>query len=521
MPTIFVIPYRWFTNVADLLEKRPFHPAAVFSFCCFVGIGRICLEWLGGRTPTTPWADIVGFVVFYWFGFFSYGLLLGLLVPGAWRRRINVILIGLFCGLIPPFIDLAIYGIGNFRYTYLWDFPATWSWALYNPEHRVPMGEAIVLWSTIAFTSLYVHYRTQSIMRGAAAALGAYAVVAWIGGGVAWLAQRMAAAVEVHGPNSRLHFLLALELFFSATVYLAMQPRLAGHLARRMLHAIPLTGLFFCGSAFAGKILPVSYWVATILTFLAAATLVQNDHYDRADDEAQHRPPYADGSDAAFFTIVGALLLMTLAIGHSVLLLPLGLYYVTSILYNFPFYRGKKHFPANIKMEGVAAAAAFLAGLMTAWEHGAAGINMFNFQTSFWTKANHMAGIVPETVWAVCLVFGGWSLLATLKDFKDVAADSAGGVQTVYTLALRRGYDIRVLQRKITAISVFCLALPMPLLIAIGKLPAMWLWPAAVFAAAFYGILRRYEDAAGFRLFLALLSAFFFAIAAGLHFHAQ
>lgn len=510
---LFLLPYRWVGHIADLLEKRPFNVVTIFCFTLFVALGRLTLEWIGGRAPASISLDWLSFCIFYWFSFYAYAGLIGIFAPGTWRQRANVVLVGIFCGLLPPLLDLAIYGIGHFRYSYFWSFPSGWNWYIYNPIYAIPAGEALVLWLTIIFTACYIHYRFHTPHKTLLASIGAYAVTVIISGGMVWLSSHLADSTNIQGHWSKLFFLLCCEIYFTIMIYLALSPNLTKHLIYRLLHALPFVALLFAGAAFVGHWPRVTLWTALCLLVFIAVALVQNDYYDQIEDRAQGRSSPVAAADVQFFTICGALLLLVLGISNSALLLPLGLFFVAAVIYSFPLYRGKAYFPANIKIEGVWAASAFFAGVVTAWEHQLAGGNMFSVKTAFWgITQNPAVGFTPSLLWAVFLVFGGWSLLSTIKDYKDIQGDFATGVQTVYTLALRRGWNVERLQKRFALLACVLLVLPLPLLWAIGRLPQLALW-GMVAAPGWFRLICHANSEGGFRRFLLVLTLYLAALA--------
>jgi hypothetical protein len=141
---------------------------------------------------------------------------------------------------------------------------------------------------------------------------------------------------------------------------------------------------------------------------------------------------------------------------------------VVSFLYSYPFYRGKRYFPSNLKIEGVWGAASFLTGAISALENQASA-------GPFWGgPAAPVLGPFPwQTVVAAALVFGGYSVVAALKDYKDWEADLQAGVQTLYTLAQRRSWPFLRVHRLIVALAAICLALPCPLLAWAGRFPPL------------------------------------------------
>jgi 4-hydroxybenzoate polyprenyltransferase len=82
-------------------------------------------------------------------------------------------------------------------------------------------------------------------------------------------------------------------------------------------------------------------------------------------------------------------------------------------------------------------------------------------------------------------VFLGFSLVAALKDHKDIDADRAAGVTTIYTLAERRGWPLERVHRIVVTLSCVALLLPMPLLASIERAP----WAASVAPLPFVALL--------------------------------
>ena len=97
-----------------------------------------------------------------------------------------------------------------------------------------------------------------------------------------------------------------------------------------------------------------------------------------------------------------------------------------------------------------------------------------------------LTGPFPTSVcFGALLAFAGHSVLAILKDYKDWQGDLSARVQTVYTLAYRRGYSVDRLHAQVTMGAVCCLGasvllmtlvrtLPLAFL-ALGLLPALFL----------------------------------------------
>jgi FAD/FMN-containing dehydrogenase len=145
----------------------------------------------------------------------------------------------------------------------------------------------------------------------------------------------------------------------------------------------------------------------------------------------------------------------------SVLAVPTTVYGVASYLYNSPLYRGKRYFPANLKLEGLWGGSAFLLGVLAAAmpqlaDLGSARVDGARL-TSTMERLPFSWRYGPDVAVAALLAFGGWSLLASLKDEKDVEIDAELGVQTLFTLGRRRDVSAEVVARWVRGVALACL----------------------------------------------------------------
>jgi hypothetical protein len=114
----------------------------------------------------------------------------------------------------------------------------------------------------------------------------------------------------------------------------------------------------------------------------------------------------------------------------------------------------------------------------------------------------------PTTLASVGLIFAGYSVIASLKDYKDWEADLRAGVQTFYTLAKRRGWNFQKLHRTLTAIACLCLLAPFPLLAWAGKLQIGWMAGGLVPVAVIAWSMRRAPSEANFNNVLLAIDGF-------------
>jgi hypothetical protein len=499
------LPYRWFVNIAALQEKRAFSVWTVLLFSVFVASGRFLGEWaLGGHENPLYFSDLLMFVGFYWNCFFVYTLVLRIVLPGQpWQKSMNVILVGIFLGIFPPAIDALTSGIGGFRYGFLWSFPADFSPLLYNPAARVPLGESVTLWMTIAFTGLYVWLRSRDLWRGVIGAGLAWGAAVFNGAllptGIALLEQALGFSTE-----HRMFLLSLAYAFVPLAIYLGFNPRLGLGLARRMLHALPFVLIALAGAAYLGPLPNEAAIYALIVAAAFAVALAQNDWHDRDEDAAQGRALYLAAADTYFLNVTGLAVALCLLAGGSMTGVLVLVILTVSFLYSYPFYKAKRYFPANLKIEGVWGASALLVGLVMQTENAA-------FHGPAWYLAGlppgvRLAPLAPQSVGAVLLVFGGYSLIAALKDHKDRDADLAAGVQTWYTLAARRGWNEARLHAVLTACACLALWLPFPLLAWAGRLPAVSAALGVPAAAATGVLLLGAAPRRGFTLALGAIS---------------
>ena len=505
------LPYRWFRNIIRIQEKRAFSIYAVLLFCTFVGIARVMGEWfLGAQDLGNVIAELIGYSVFYWYSFFTFGLILFLLVPQPWRISINVILIGIFLGVLPPLFDLLIYDLGTIRYTYFWSFPTGWNFWIYNPDYHFHFGETIVLWMTIFLTPAYVAYKTRSIPRTVIAAVLAYGVVGFNGGVLPSTLRSLQNALGWDFGHL-FYMMLTAQIGITVLLYILFQPGLRRGLLSRTHHSLPFVMMSLLGAALVGELSVQSFWYAALVWFMFQTALVQNDYYDTTEDSFQGREPYADLEDVRFFTVTALMLVFAVLFANSAAGMMLLMILVLSFLYSYPFYRGKRYFPSNLKIEGGWGLAAFITGMIGALEFGI-------HDAPRWMSSMgdpdlfHRSPGTPGwgAITACLLVFGGHSMLAIFKDYKDMDADRHGGIHTVYTLAARGGVDPQRIHRVLAVITLACLPLPLVLLYAAGLLGGFWALGGFLCVAAIGTVIFDLREKRKFDMFLWAMTGYLF-----------
>jgi hypothetical protein len=137
---------------------------------------------------------------------------------------------------------------------------------------------------------------------------------------------------------------------------------------------------------------------------------------------------------------------------------------LTALVYNADFYRGKRFFPTNYKIEAVWGAGSYLLDvfIMT--------IGIPRASSDLW--------------WGTALVFAGWSAFSNIKDYKDLVADRRARNQTLYILFWRRGGSIRALHRYLRFGLTLAMLVP-PGLLYLSGVHSIALWRLTLPCVAF------------------------------------
>jgi hypothetical protein len=517
--------FRFLSNLITLQEKRAFHGENVIFFAIFVGSMRLLMEvFLVGFHGTPVTKQVLLYVSWYFMCFFAFGLPVRLLAPPPWERRINVMLVGLFLGFMPPILDVLISGWGEavvghegFAYVYVRDVSKGLPLLLIDRDKQMPPGEGLVLWLAVFFTGVYLWLRTKRAWRAIAGAGMAYATCFVVGAFIpsfVWQIKTRFFPDETFG-----WLLVYAQVAFAAAYYLVFfRTEFALRLAKRFVHAIPLIGVCMVGYAWV-KPLDAGVLVAVLLVSISGVmTIVQNDHWDDREEHPE-RPERVRRYDVVIIQFLWVIVTAALLANDSLLSVILLIYGVASYLYNAPLYRGKRYFPANLKLEGLAGGAAFLLGVFAAALPvliEAASQRSYASRIKPWMPMMPFSwGYGGEVAVAAFLAFGGWSVLATLKDEKDIATDARLGSQTVFTLLMRRGIGEVKIRKGVRALAFVFFAIAGWAPLVVGRIT----WPYALVLTglgALVAALRLRDKTTEFRVMLLLISLHLAILAIGL-----
>lgn len=475
-------------------NRRNWHPYTFLLFCGFVGLMRGVLEILLQGILLYN-SDVFNFIPFY--------ILLGLMLTGVLSLTAGIsfqsvqrsLIMGLFVGLFPPIFDFFIFRNSSafYGYYYVWDF-INLPYHGYKPEFNFPAGETLAIWLSITFCGAYVYIVSGKIWRSVAALAGAYLVFIFMGSLLPMLLAKfsgisLTTLEDARRADPQTLRALALRIafyqaFLALLVYLTLRVKLLLHLLRRMLHIIPFVMLTLLGGT-AVHTNAVSLMQAVFLIFaFGLVALVQNNYFDTLESRQGGKNHIAAKFDVQIINVLYILALIPLFMLNSRTALAGLIIFVCGILYNYPLYRARNHFPANLKIEGVWGLSAFLAGsLLEPQAASRSGILLMAF-----------------------LVFGGWSTVAVLKDLKDAEEDHQDGVQTVFTLLMRRGYSVSHVWQGVRWVLMALFMIPA--ILAYGRLPLLPFITLASVTAVIYATfwLKNYRLA--FQAQLGLIAAY-------------
>lgn len=509
--TIALQPARWLINLVEIQEKKQYHFFVIIIFALFVALIRFLFELMVANRPLYGLnVNMVHMFTFYLHCIFIYTLILKLLIPGCeWRKSIHLVLIGVFLGIFPPIIDSFYYGIGNFKYGYVNNFTEDWRLFIYNPEAHVPVGEALVLYLTIFFTSMVVLIKTSSPARAFWAVPVCYAGIFFYAALLPNLAfstsgfvsgelsHKFGSPLQANGYTG-IFFVSLFQMLSCMLIYFVLNPEIFFNLAKRINHAIPVFLTALLGYAVIEPVDMFALFVASLMIIASLSVIVQNDYFDKEEDQHEGRKPYVDINDVRFFNFVILGIIVLLAATTNLLAYMLLLFFIVSVIYNYDFYRGKRFFPANYKVEGVWGLSAFLCGvaMVISTEYLMMGEALIGRGIGRSHEIQVLHSRLFSEIWTSeillfsFLVFGGWSIISVIKDYKDIESDVSVGNQTAYSLLSKRGKSIENFHKKYTIFLSLTMLIP---ILWIRSLNMSWLYSVLliILIASFYVSISR------------------------------
>lgn len=449
------------------IESRPHSFGSLVIVTGFVGIFRAMQEYLFFGERLTA-AMGLSMAIAYFHLAISLVVILHFVTGYDWRRIQNAVYLGIFLGVFPPFIDLALSGFNaNIIYRfYLSESLSDVPLHFYAPAIGAPPGETAVVWLSIFFMAFYAYRKSRSVLSFLVSGILTYGymmfhfaivpvtTVVWArqaSGGIPSQPQATLRATEI-APA----FLPFWYLGLSAILYIVLRPHLRQVLLKRTLHLLPYTLLTLAGGKFMHDITPPVMLAAVSAFLMAYSVALQNDYYDAREGEHKKN---VEKCDVEFFLILTGGFLLWMTQLNQMAVLPLVLIFALGILYNFPLFRMKKFFPGAQKVEGMGALMFFMTGVM-----------VFD-----------RAQLRPSVLVTALLLFGGWSIVVSWKDLKDFRKDTRLGYKNLYTFIMGFGKSLSQAHRISSALGLFCIAVP----VVYAVLTAQYVAAAVVFVTGF------------------------------------
>lgn len=456
-----LLPKRIIDYLIRVQEARTYSFWTIFSFAVFTGFFR-GIEEVVFFAIRLKNSEIFTFVHFYLGLAFTLTLVLAFAGNLKWQKVNSAVVIGIFLGIFPPLIDKLFNPRTDIFYGFffLWNFSEL-PWLGFKPEFNFPLGESVTIWLSIFFSAYYIAYRTRNLLRTFIAAVGAYATFILFGSIVPILITRLtvglittpeeAKQVAEASLRSVVYYNALAQVTLATLAYLVMRLPVLKLLTRRSLHVLPFVLISILGSLLNGPFNGDATMAAGLVFWMGWVALLQNDFYDLSDDRSRN-PANLSVNDIYFANTTFLLGLVTIFFIGQRLVMPLAIVFIVSVLYNYPFYRAKKSFPGNLKIEGIWGLCAFLTGAL----------------------ANSNGELANPVLLVALLVFGGWSLIASLKDAKDLRRDQRAGTRTLYTILIAQGFRFTKIHQLLLVVCFCCFLIPPLGLMVAGA------WPAAV-----------------------------------------
>ncbi|HRP69959.1 MAG TPA: hypothetical protein PLY93_10550 [Turneriella sp.] len=397
----------------------------LLAFGVFVGITRGALEqFLFGIAANG--SDILAYIPFYISLPFIYSALLSALPGIQYIKTLQPVTFASILGLLPPILDYIFSSTETHKVFYgyflihdLREFP----WLGYNPQQNYSLGEAVTIWLTFIFASLYVYSRTRNFILAVCAFFLAY--VAYILYALAipmgisfilfgYVPHR--APLEAMGPaplRQGLFVISAVQVFIAWLIDTTFTGALKTYL-KRSLHILPFVLLVILGAIQGHATFFSTSFVFSCILLVGFTIIAQNDLRENNNIQ-NHIVPTANA-----LTIIFCVMLLFAGMRFSLIGFAL---IALAILYHYKFFNARKTLLGSMKIEGAWAFLSYLMGLM----------------------AGKSAQPSTKIIITGALIFGGFSLFSLIKDAKDIDDDTKENRITLYTYVQKQGWSTRTL----------------------------------------------------------------------------
>ena len=424
---------KFLENMVDRIERIPFSPWTILFVAVFIGSLRPLFEAAlqVHSNGALGVQSVLHNIIFYFSVPWIFLLWLPRVTGKEWRKVASIAVIGLLTGLVPPLLDLPVYGLHGTQYTYMPRFKPLFIGSI-TPVFgtaadgfRISFGEAASIWFVIVCTAGYVFISSSSLKRALLSLPLSYITWQFIGTGLFRITRPLTYQVlsARHASPS------LMSIYFLIIVFLVYRFLRRGDfpsIIKRGLHPLPFAIAVVVVGRAAGAVNVYHFFYAVMFYLAGVILVVQNAHFDREEDAAGGRVSGVTKEDTEFLFMIAFLAILSLLVFQSCPATALLAYFGVWTLYHYPATRLKKLPIVPYAVEGAGGLAAALAGL---------SVSADSFQV--------VNAVNYYTVLVLPAAFAGFMAGSVFKDYKDVEGDRAAGVQTLYVLALERGIPVR------------------------------------------------------------------------------
>jgi 4-hydroxybenzoate polyprenyltransferase len=359
-----------------------------------------------------------------------------------WPALFWVSVLGLCVGILPPLLDLLVSGLYQARYTYFFTFePLFYTFGAAKggaATYAVSFGEAASIWLTILAAAGYIFIVTRSWWRGAVALVLSWCGIQFFGfvtfGVIRWLLDYLGEGTRPSSAQQEAMVVLVLAAE-SVVFYLLTDWRRLRSVAGKLLHVLPFALTLGIGGAAVGRLTVAHLFYAVLLLLLTVILIIQNNVFDRREDEGAGRHPALANYEVGFGHVLAVFIILGAIFFRSLPGLLLMTYYLVWSIYHHESLRLKSIFPLAYAIEGVAGSLALICGM---------ALSADNYQLH-----NIRDAALPALAFFTMLGYGASSVF---KDYKDIEGDRQAGIVTLYTLLLGRAVALKKIQWLVFAI---------------------------------------------------------------------
>ena len=281
----------------DRIESGESYAFPLLAATIFVGFTRHSFEAL--FSPEVPNSFSYGLHNAAWYlaVAMTYTAVLSTLTKRKWTKTVRTVSVGSLLGILPPLIDVFIYGPGGFEYSYIFRI----EFLFRNTVEGDYVGELIAVWSSIFLCGGYVYTRTESWKKGLVAIIAAYLGLLFLAAPYPAILRNVSDAEAFSATIGSFQLFGALGMLAWATlVYICLKAQELWPSLLRINHALPWFFAVLIGAAIRGTVDATTIVIAGLVLLIHMLIVITNDYYDRHGDQGHRRQSVLTANDVTF-----------------------------------------------------------------------------------------------------------------------------------------------------------------------------------------------------------------------------